>query len=111
MANTLQTKSLVGQVVDPGPERPISLILHDTSAEQDVNLNQELSTKFNDEIPELDLPSGPSSLGAMDHLLSADLASLKELVQADVPGVGQYFDISVSMAANPNYFVVSPIYH
>ncbi|TRY71634.1 hypothetical protein TCAL_05296 [Tigriopus californicus] len=112
VANTLQTKSLVGQVVDPGREGPISLILHDTSADQDVNLNKELSTRFNDEPPELDLSSGPSSLGTGsglgDHLLPADLASLKELVQADVPGVGQYFDISVSMAANPNYFVVQP---
>ena len=42
----------------------------------------------------------------MDDLLPLELASLKTLIPPDVPGVDDYFDVNVTLAASPSNFTV-----
>ena len=59
----------------------------------------------------LNLPMGTTlselagELG-MDDPLPPELASLKTLVPPDVPGVDEYFDVNVTLAASPSNFTV-----
>ncbi len=42
----------------------------------------------------------------MQHQLPNELASLKELVPPTIPGVGEFFDVNVTLAASPSNFTV-----
>lgn len=39
-------------------------------------------------------------------LMSLDLASLKPLILPEVPGVDEFFDINITLAASPSNFTV-----
>ncbi len=118
----IETKALVAQVQSRAPGN-IALVLHDTSKEEDVNLNERLLNKLDPassppavESPPMSmspLPIPPSATLAslagamgMDDLLPPDIASLKSLVVADVPHVGEFFDVNVTLAASPSNFTV-----
>ena len=59
----------------------------------------------------LNLPKGTTlseladELG-MDDLLPPELTILKPLIPPDVPGVNEYFDVNVTLAASPSNFTV-----
>ena len=42
----------------------------------------------------------------MDDLLPPELTILKPLIPPDVPGVDEYFDVNVTLAASPSNFTV-----
>lgn len=39
-------------------------------------------------------------------LMSLDLASLKPLILPEVPGLEQFFDVNITLAASPSNFTV-----
>ncbi|XP_040564826.1 tudor domain-containing protein 7 [Lepeophtheirus salmonis] len=49
-----------------------------------------------------------SSLSPQDELLFSDIASLKGLVPPKIPEKEEYFDVTVTLAANPSTFYVKP---
>ena len=129
MQNSLLGKSLVGQV-HSRVERDISLVLHDTSTEDDVNLNMTLLEKLTPVAPAPPPPASTSTVSAdapefipesastvpmsaainnplqTEQLLSSDLASLKSLVPVTPPNLGEFFDVTVTLAASPSNFTV-----
>eukprot|EP00095_Tigriopus_kingsejongensis_P000637 maker-scaffold275_size226830-snap-gene-1.31 protein:Tk00637 transcript:maker-scaffold275_size226830-snap-gene-1.31-mRNA-1 annotation:"tdrd7" len=114
VSTALQAKSFVAELVRR-PDDAISMVIHDTSTNQDVNLNRDLLAKLSDVPPALELASSSSTHSSsssgptsMDAILPADLGLLKELVPAAMPDVGEYFDISIVLAASPSNFVVQP---
>ena len=105
------------------------MILFDTSADEDININQMLLEKLKKmpgaivsqaAVVTKDVPApttqSPTSEASrtltasptqeMD-LMSVDLASLKPLIPAAIPEENSYFDIFVTLAASPSNFTVS----
>ena len=105
------------------------MILFDTSADEDININQMLLEKLKKmpgaivsqvAVMTKDVPApttqSPTSEASrtltasptqeMD-LMSVDLASLKPLIPAAIPEENSYFDIFVTLAASPSNFTVS----
>lgn len=142
MQNSLLGKSLVGQVSPRNEGDVIALLLHDTSTDQDINLNETLLKKLSpaqpaqgaedkpaenvestskspsatSPVPRVASPAAttatPMSAAATNHLqseqlLSSDLASLKSLVPVTPPSLGEFFDVTVTLAASPSNFTVS----
>ena len=148
----IETKALVAQVVQRIPlpsfmdtiregdlkfkvhsrdTNNIALVLHDTSKEEDVNLNERLLLRLDPDAAAglsaasssdavaspplctspLNLPKGTTlselagELG-MDDLLPPELTILKPLIPPDVPGMNEYFDVNVTLAASPSNFTV-----
>lgn len=96
----------------------ISLVLHDTSTDQDVNVNEMLLDRLT--IPPLERPSSdyssstssprqlasPTAESDEQLLLSADLAKMKEIMPPAIPKKGDFFDINITLAASPSNFTV-----
>ena len=67
--------------------------------------------EIGDALYPLNLPKGTTlselagELG-MDDLLPPELTILKPLIPPDVPGVDEYFDVNVTLAASPSNFTV-----
>jgi hypothetical protein len=127
----IETKALVAQVQSRTPG-DVALVLHDTSKAEDVNLNELLLTRLDpaasspplSPLPPMSPPPPPMSTSplpisegatlsslanamGMDNLLPPDLASLKSLVPPHVPTTGEFFDVNITLAANPSNFTVS----
>jgi hypothetical protein len=129
LTNAALGRSLVGQV-HARDESGIAMILYDTSfSEEDVNINEKILEKFrpnpspasaankngsstNGEpvspTPPIDTMSNSSkdSDASILDLMSVDLASLKQLMPTNVPEVGDFFDVNVTLAASPSNFTV-----
>lgn len=125
LTNAALGRSLVGQVhsMDEGG---ISLILYDTSnTDEDVNINEKILEKFkptasikNGNPPTLEQPASTAnassgadlprtdSSASMQDMMSIDLASLKPLGPPNVPEVGEFLDVNITLAASPSNFTV-----
>ena len=121
-------KSLIGEIARKNGNY-ISMVLHDTSTDVSINLNKKI-------LDSLDVPNGvvenisksgashrsPSQLSPVpfdqaaspgspalnteEVIMDLELAVMKELVPVQIPGVGSYFDVHVTLAANPTNFMV-----
>lgn len=120
LTNAALGRSLVGQVHNMD-KSGISMILYDTSnSDEDVNINEKVLEKFrpkngNSSMPALEKAEKPEkvvektqeSSELMQDLMSIDLASLKPLMPSNVPEVGEFLDVNITLAASPSNFTVS----
>ena len=111
----------------------ISMILYDTNSDEDININEKILEKFrpnnsvssikNGTPPALESPVPPptettppkeekeAGPEVMKDLMAMDLASLKPIMPATMPEVGEFLDVNITLAASPSNFTVSEGYY
>ena len=116
--NLLLGRSLVAEAYFK-ENAEIAVILNDVSTDQDINMNQRLLDNVN--MPPLERPDSNSSASSLTSPTASeaagdsgefglsDLSSLKDLVIPEVPAVGEFFDVTVTLAASPSNFTVIAI--
>lgn len=124
-------KSFVAEIVEQH-ETFADVILHDTSSDEEINVNkklrdiiypangrskntqatqpQSLNTSVASDVTDKTEVDGDSSLqsdSSVDSVtMDPELAAMKDLVPMEPPGLGQYFDVLVTLAASPSHFYV-----